>query len=231
MGRKSLRGLPGAVVAAVLCAGTARAQAAGQAQQPAQAQVSQAQPPQAQSSQMSDVVVRPGDVVNVVIWREPDLSGAFPVNETGRVVLPLLGERLVGGTSAGDVQRMLERDYSAQLRNPSINVTLLRRVNVLGEVTKPGLYNVDPTITLAGVIALAGGTTPSGDMRRVQLIRGGRVLLSASPETRLASVDVRSDDQVLVGRRSWFDRNSGVVVGSLLSAALSVVTTLIITRK
>jgi protein involved in polysaccharide export with SLBB domain len=211
------RGLLAAALAAAMGPGLARAQTV-------------APPPPPQASQ--DVVVRAGDVVNVVIWREPDLSGAFPVNEAGRVVLPLLGERQVGGMAAGQVQQLLMRGYSEQLRNPSINVTLLRRVNVLGEVNRPGLYNVDPTITLAGIIATAGGITPVGDPRRVQVVRAGQTLLNAAtPETSLASIDVRSDDQVFVGRRSWFDRNSGTVVTSLVSAALSIVTTIILTTK
>jgi polysaccharide export outer membrane protein len=217
MVKEMLRGLLATALAVALGPGFARAQ-------------TEPLPPVSQASQ--EVVVRSGDVVNVVIWREPELSGSFLVNEAGRVVLPLLGERQVGGMPAGQVQQMLMRGYAEQLRNPSINVTLLRRVNVLGEVTKPGLYNVDPTVTLAGIIAMAGGVTPVGDPRRVQVVRAGRTLLNrATPETSLASIDVRSDDQVFVGRRSWFDRNSGVVVGSVLSAVLSIVTTLIITRR
>ncbi|MBV9774290.1 MAG: polysaccharide biosynthesis/export family protein, partial [Gemmatimonadetes bacterium] len=153
------------------------------------------------------VTLRPGDLIRVAVWREEDLSGEFPVNERGIVVLPLLGEREVTGIPIERLRDVLLEEYRKQLRNPSIQITPLRRVVVLGEVAKPGLQEVDPTITLAGAIALAGGPTPLGDMRRIRIVREGTVLQDrAAMETKLSSIDIRSGDQIFVGSRSWLER-------------------------
>ena len=165
-----------------------------------------------------EVTLQPGDLLRVQIWREETLSGDFLVNERGLVVLPMLGPIEVAGRPVPALRDSLLAAYSTQLRNPSINIVPLRRVYVLGEVGSPGLYPVDPTITLAGVIALAEGATPSGDLRNIQISRNGEVIQeSVQAGTTLTAADVRSGDQVFVGRRSWFERNSTFLVSLLVS--------------
>jgi protein involved in polysaccharide export with SLBB domain len=111
------------------------------------------------------------------------------------------------------------------LRNASINITPLRRINVLGEVARPGLYPVDPTVSLAGVVALAGGATATGDIRRIRIVRDGTVLMErAGAAETLNTLELRSGDQIFVDRRGWFDRNSTFVVSALLSITSIVIT-------
>jgi polysaccharide export outer membrane protein len=187
-----------------------------------------ATPARSQAPQ-EQVTLQPGDAVRVVIWREPELSGDFPVDERGAVTLPLLGVRRVTHLPMAQVRDSLMAGYLRQLRNSSINITPLRRVNVLGEVLRPGILSVDPTITLAEVVALAGGTTPSGDLRRIRIVRKGNVILErVTADARLSSFDIRSEDQIFVGRRGWLDRNSGLLLSTLVSAAASLVASLII---
>lgn len=173
----------------------------------------------------SDAIsLQPGDVVRIQIWREEDLSGDFLVDEEGIVTLPLLGNKRVVGIPMRALRDTLLEGYRAQLRNPSITVTPLRRINVLGEVQKPGLYPVDPTVSLAGAIALAGGATATGDLTRIRVIRGGTVIQErASAASTLNTIDIRSGDQIIVDRRSWFERNSTFVVSVLLSVTSIVI--------
>jgi polysaccharide export outer membrane protein len=164
------------------------------------------------------VVLQPGDALQVTIWREEELSGEFPVDSRGFVILPLLGERQVTVTAFGALREQLLAEYRQQLRNPSINLVPLRRVYVLGEVNKPGLYSVDPTISLTGVVALAEGATPAGDLRRIRVLRDGEMIVNrVAPERSLAAADVRSGDQVFVDRRGWFERNSTFLISATLS--------------
>jgi polysaccharide export outer membrane protein len=173
----------------------------------------------------SSLTLNPGDLVRIQIWREQDLSGDFPVDESGVVTLPLVGPKRVTGTPIPQLRDQLIEAYRVHLRNPSINITPLRRVNVLGEVARPGLYPVDPTVSLAGVVALAGGATPTGDLRRIRIVRGGQVLTEHAATTQtVSSMDVRSGDQIYVDRRGWFDRNSTFVVSALLSITSIVIT-------
>ena len=176
-----------------------------------------------------EVTLQPGDLVRVQIWREADLSGDFLVDQNGIVTLPLLGEQRVTGIPIEELRTVLLQQYRVELRNPSINITPLRRVNVLGEVTKPGLYPVDPTISLVEVVSQAGGATELGDLRRIQIVRGGKVIREGiRPGETLSALDIRSGDQILVERRTWLDRNSTSLVTTVLSILGGVLTTLLI---
>jgi polysaccharide export outer membrane protein len=156
----------------------------------------------------------PGDVVRVQVWREEDLSGEFQVNELGEVVLPLLGTRQVSGISQDKLRDQLTEAYGQYLVNTAVNVTLLRRVNVLGEVRIPGQYMVDATNSVADVIARAQGITPDGNAEDIVLIRGGQRLRAGLAGTQsLQEAGIRSGDQIMVGKRGWASRNFSSVVG------------------
>jgi len=171
----------------------------------------------------ADQVLRPGDVVRLRIWREPDLSGDYPVDEQGVVVFPLIGPRTVTDISPDSLKRDLIEAYAVYLRHPSIDVVLLRRVNVLGAVARPGLYSVDPTMMVADVIALAGGTTPIGNPDEIQLVRDGRTITTRlSQRARLAELSIRSGDQFYVPERSWIARNSNIVAAAI-TATVSLI--------
>lgn len=177
---------------------------------------------------LDSLALRPGDVLQIRIWNETDLSGDFVVDESGGVILPQLGARHVAGVPIARLRTDLLAAYAVTLRNPSISITPLRRVIVLGEVNRPGLVPVDPTVTLSGAIGLAGGATPLGDLRRIRVVRDGTIYLQrANQGFTLRDMDIRSGDQIIVDRRSWFDRNSTFLVSALLSVT-SIVTTILL---
>ncbi|HEX6911883.1 MAG TPA: polysaccharide biosynthesis/export family protein [Longimicrobium sp.] len=183
--------------------------------------------PQAAQAGADGDALRPGDLVRVRIWREPDLSGDFAVDGDGVVVFPKLGPRPVTHASAAALRDRLVAEYGEYLAHPSIEVTLLRRLQVLGAVRSPGLYPVDGTMTITDVLALAGGATPSGDPRRVELIRGGtRVTARLDVNGRVAGSPVRSGDQIYVPERSWLSRNTGVAA-ALASTTVTVLLALL----
>jgi protein involved in polysaccharide export with SLBB domain len=171
--------------------------------------------------------LRPGDVVRLRIWREPDLSGDFPVDETGVVVFPKIGPLKVTTESPASLRAMLIDAYSKFLNHNAIELTLLRRIQVLGAVRQPGVYPVDPTMTISDVLAVAGGTTTEGDPNRMELIRAGkRVGGTISRQSLIGESRVRSGDQIFVPERSWVRRNSGFLAAALITAAVSTVVTL-----
>lgn len=167
--------------------------------------------------------LKPGDVVRLKIWREPDLSGDFLVDETGAVVLPKLGRIQVVGLSPDSLKSNLINSFSVYLRNPAIDVVLLRRITILGGVRNPGLYPVDPTMTLADAYTLAGGIAPEGKLDEVELVRGGqRTSYKISGTTRIADTPLRSGDQLYVPTRSWLSRNTWAI-----TAAIGTTTTIL----
>ncbi len=166
----------------------------------------------------------PGDVIRIQIWREEGLSGDFQVDESGEVVLPLLGRKPVVGVSPETLREQLTEEYDQYLVNPSVNVTLLRRVTVMGEVRVPGLYPVDATVSVAQLIALAQGVTPDGDVNRITLVREGRTIRTDLAGTMaITDAGIRSGDRLLVGKRSWMSRNL-----SSLAWITSIVTNLVL---
>jgi polysaccharide export outer membrane protein len=187
--------------------------------------------PPADTVARAALTLSPGDMVQVVIYREPELNGEFLVDQDGVVVLPLIGEQTVTGIPMRELRQQLVDRYRVHLRNPSINVIPLRRLSVLGEVQRPGMYNVDPTVSLAGAIALAGGATGAGSLQRIRIIRNGAVIHDriGAGET-LSGAGVRSNDEVYVDRRSWFERNSTFVVSTLISVT-SIVTSIILSSR
>src|SRR5690606_18676657 len=104
----------------------------------------------------------------------------------------------------------------------------LLRIAVLGEVRSPSLYAVDPTHTLADLLALAGGFTPSADRDRVLRVRdGAEDELSGEEQVDLAQ-GLRSGDQIVVVRRSWFSENAALLLSTGVSITVAVLTALIL---
>ena len=172
-----------------------------------------------------ELLLMPGDILRVVVWREPDLSGDFQVDQDGLLVLPLLGKLVVTDSAWNIFKNDLMQDYLRDLRNPSIELTPFRNVYVLGEVNLPGRYNVHPTNdNLAGAVSLAGGVTPDGDVTNVRVVRDGVIILDGiAGEQRLSELGIRSGDQLFIGRRAWLDRNSTFLASAVLSLAGIVV--------
>jgi polysaccharide export outer membrane protein len=160
-------------------------------------------------------------LVRLKIWREPDLSGDYRIDEKGVAIFPKIGPLPVSRLPTDSLESLLVSSYARYLQNPSIQVTFLRRINVLGEVKNPGLYDVDPTMSLADVIALAGGVSPDGNPKKIELLRRGeRQSVQLSPQSRLTDVPLRSGDLLRVPQRSWLSRNGPVVAAGITAVAL-----------
>jgi polysaccharide export outer membrane protein len=167
-------------------------------------------------------VLHPGDVVRLRIWREPEWSGDFRVDEAGMVVLPKIGPLRVTDEAPDALKARLAETYRSYLSHASVDVVLLRRVQVLGAVRTPGLYDVDPAMKVSDVLALAGGATTQGNLRRIRLIRGGHAVTGALTQESVAgAAALRSGDQIFVPDRSWLSRNPGIIT-AVLSATVSL---------
>lgn len=184
----------------------------------------------AQSQTAGTDGLQPGDVITLRIWREPDMSGEFVVHEDGTAVLPRLGPVVVVGKEPEALKRELTEEYSRTLRNPSIEIMLRRRVTITGDVRSPGLYPVDPTMTVTDALALAGGPMPTANRNKVVLIRGGQETeINVEEALRIDDISLRSGDQLFVPQKGWFSRNwplTAGVIGTVLS-----VTTFILSRS
>lgn len=164
--------------------------------------------------------LRPGDVVELVVWREEDLSGEFLVDRTGHVILPRMGKVDVRQETESSLEDRLNEVLSTELRDAAIDVIVLRRIQVVGAVQEPGLYPMDNTMTVSDALATAGGVNPVGVRGRVELVRDGqRYALDTDRDHTLAALALRSGDALYVPQRHWLLRNYGPVVTAVSSLA------------
>ncbi len=175
------------------------------------------QNPPSPSDSLRVLAVRPGDVVKVQVWGHDELSGEFPVDENFDLFYPIIGAINVRDLTVPQFRDRLTHDLEQLFQRPFIVITPLFRVAVLGEVMRPSLYSVDPTMTIYDIIALAGGTTPNANQRRIQLIRNGRevqLALDAASIGRatLRELGVRSGDHVVVARKRFTREDLGLLL-------------------
>jgi polysaccharide export outer membrane protein len=174
-------------------------------------------------AQLPEEVVRPGDLIAVNIWQEPDLSDTVEVDPQGSVVLPKLGTLELTGATPSAVKARITEGYAKYLRNPSIQVTVLRRIQVTGAVKTPSIYHVSGTMTVGDAIALAGGVTSDGNSKKVLLVRDGKTIVGdLGGGTRLSDTPIRTGDQLDVPYKSWLARN-GYLAGGIISALATIV--------
>ena len=196
----------------------------------ARAATSQELSPTSSAVDTTGASLHAGDVIRLRVWREPDLSGDFPVDETGIVTFPKIGQFNAFEYSPQSLKKKMLESYAVYLRNPSIEVTMLRRINILGAVQKPGLYPVDATMTIADAVAVAGGATPNGDPHHVDLLRKGvKIQEKLSQDTNLDSTALRSGDQLFVPERSFIERNA-TLVATVVSVSASLLIAVFINK-
>lgn len=151
-----------------------------------------------------------GDVVQVTILNEPELSGDFVVDDQMMLDMKRLGKVSVRGIRRSAAIPLVEQRVRRVVVSPGdLTVRPLVRLAVLGSVGKPGFYQVPAAASLPEVITVAGGPTQSTDLDRVEIERGGdeligreRVAEAISAGRTVDQLGLRSGDQIEVGERS-----------------------------
>jgi polysaccharide export outer membrane protein len=105
-----------------------------------------------------------GDVFEVRVFEEPDLSGAYRVSSDGGIDFPLCGRVTVGGLSANEAAAAIKACLAPRyLKNPQVSVFIRefnsRKVFVFGEVQKPGTFTYEDNMSVVQAVTLAGGFT------------------------------------------------------------------------
>ena len=167
--------------------------------------------------------LRPGDLIRLAVWRQPDFSGEFAVGPEGTVQHPLLADVVVAGVPRPVVRERLARALARYEREPSFVFEFLYRVPVGGEVRAPNLYTLTPENTVSQAVAAAGGATELGRMDRVYVLRGTSEVVLDLRDPGQAATRVRSGDQIRVGRRSSVLRDNLGPAAAIIGAAAALV--------
>lgn len=173
----------------------------------------------------AESLLRPGDQIALNFLRDRELSGTVTVNERGEAVFPKLGVITVAPLSIANLQDTLRARYAEYLRTPELEISVLRRVAVNGEVRGPNVYLVDAATSLREVIARAGGLTEQANRHKVFVVRGSeRVPVKNWDDESGALFALQSGDQVFVGRKNWLTLNALSLVSTGVLVASFVIT-------
>ena len=181
-----------------------------------------------QATRVSRMRPQTGDRVVLKVYGEPTLSDAATLDELGRIMLPKIGLIQADAMTIAALRDTIRTRMTAFVRDAAVEVHVLRRIVLSGEVARPGVYYAELTTSLGEIIAQAGGLRESGHPSKVYLVRGDqRRKISNWEADRSVSSDLRSGDQVFVGRRSWLALNLIPVV----SVGTSVVALIVSLRR
>ena len=129
----------------------------------------------------SDYLIGNGDVLEIMTWKEPELSRPEVIVRTdGKISFPLLNDVQAAGLSALELKRVLENGLKDYVANPVVTVNLLRlesqKFYVLGEVINTGEYPLTKNLTVLQAFAMAGGFTEWASKKEIILMRqeGGK---------------------------------------------------------
>jgi polysaccharide export outer membrane protein len=128
-------------------------------------------------NQKSDYRISPQDLLAVSVYQEEDLKKEARVSMEGKISFPLAGEIVVGGLTPLEAEAKIREILKAQFVDPQVSVEVkeyrARRVFVLGEVAKPGSYEIPPdrALTVVEAITLAGGFTKYASPNRTRVVR------------------------------------------------------------
>jgi polysaccharide export outer membrane protein len=168
------------------------------------------------SSDTKTYTLSPNDVVLVRVYQEDDLETRMRVAKDGTANFPLIGAVQIGGKTVEEattlIRDLLDKDY---LVNPQVTLTVVeyakRRFTVLGQVQKPGAYEIpnEESVTLLQAIAMAGGYTRLANPGRITVTRtvgnqkttlslDGRAMAS---DASIKSFEVFPDDTITVAER------------------------------
>jgi polysaccharide biosynthesis/export protein len=120
----------------------------------------------------------PEDVIEVFVWKQPELTTTVVIRPDGRISLPLTNELEASGKTAIQLQKDITEKLREYITQPIVNV-IVRQVNslkisVLGEVRKPDVYKIKNQVTVLDAIAMAGGFTDLARPNRVIVIRNAQ---------------------------------------------------------
>lgn len=175
-----------AMVLAAACA-LALGGCATRGQQPIETQVSD-----------TEYLIGPGDAVNIIVWRNPEVSMSVPVRPDGKITTPLVEDLPAAGKTSTALARDIEKALSKYIQQPVVTVVVTsflgnyaEQIRVIGQAVKPQALPYRRNMSLMDVMIAVGGTTEFASGNRASLIR--------NVDGKQQRFNVRLDDLIKAG--------------------------------
>ena len=163
-------------------------------------------------------LIGPGDTVNIVVWRNPELSMTVPVRPDGTIAAPLVEDLPAIGKDSTTLARDIEKALSKVIREPVVTVVVTtfvgpysEQIRVVGEAAKPQVLSYKQKMTLLDVMIAVGGVTDFADGNNASILRTAegnkqyrvRIKDLIKRGDVSANVEMKPGD-VLIIPQSWF---------------------------
>ena len=163
-------------------------------------------------------IIGPGDTINIVVWRSPELSMLVPVRPDGKIAAPLVEDLPAIGKTATVLARDIEKALSKVIRDPVVTVIVTNfvgpyseQIRVVGEAAKPQVLSYRHKMTLLDVMIAVGGVTDFADGNGARILRTAEGNKQYSVRLKdlvkrgdvSANVEMKPGD-VLIIPQSWF---------------------------
>ena len=165
-----------------------------------------------------EYLIGPLDTVNIIVWRNPELSLAVPVRPDGKITTPLVDDLPAQGKSPTALARDIEKALGKYIRDPVVTVVVTNfvgpsseQIRVIGEAAKPQILAYRQNMTILDVMIAVGGLTEFADGNHATISRASEGGKSYSVRLQdlvkrgdiSANVDMRPGDIVVIPQ-SWF---------------------------
>ena len=161
----------------------------------------------------NDYIIGPEDVIEVSVWKSPDLSTTIMVRPDGMISLPLIGDIQASSHTAKELKEEIAQKLTEYKQDPIVSIIVKeansQAIYVTGEVARPGKYPLRSETTIVQAITLAGGFTQWADKDQIVIIRkspmnpeGNRFTLKysdiVSGKNMKANILLKAGDSVIV---------------------------------
>lgn len=123
-------------------------------------------------------IIGPGDILNIQVWRNPELSMSVPVRPDGKLAAPLVENLQAMGKDPSTLSRDIEKELGKYIRDPVVTVIVTgfvgpysEQIRVIGEASKPQILAYKQKMTLLDVMIAVGGLTDFADGNRASILR------------------------------------------------------------
>jgi polysaccharide export outer membrane protein len=130
----------------------------------------------AAQAQQASYLVKPGDLMEISVWKEPDLQREVLVRPDGAFSFPLVGQVDARNKSVADLTKIVSDRLSKYIADAVVTIAVKQingnKIYVLGQVNKPGEFIVNPSVNVMQALSMAGGTTPFAATNDIIVLRG-----------------------------------------------------------
>ena len=151
--------------------------------------------------------IGPEDILQISVWKNDAMSRTLPVRPDGKISLPLLSDVQAAGLTAIELREILTKKLAEYMPNPEVSVIVSEirsfKVSVIGEVSRPGRYELRSWTTVLDVLALAGGFTQFAARTKIVILH---------PEGRTMKRILFNYNKVAAGEQENFYLRNGDII-------------------